>query len=238
MPTIIINAISNHVSIAAIRNRSTVNCILLISTNSAIPTLKAIINAGMAATVKSNMPSPIKRRKNAATTGSHCHTQCHFTATMLRTEPECTNHSQEDIQHQEEQDAKLCLHFVHIFKFADMTNIAERRCLQQKDVTYPIQAVGICHKCIYKVFVCIRRNTETHLDVAHVTQLIYQLISIQIIPDKRPTPFVRCFKMRTAHRNGNWQQYDDDTHDRDKSEPLHDSIADVHRVNQVPDNPQ
>lgn len=138
MPTIIINAISNHVSIAAIRNRSTVNCILLISTNSAIPTLKAIINAGMAATVKSNMPSPIKRRKmprrldpiaiRNATSRRRC---CVRNQNVPITPKKIFSIRKNRMQ-------KLCLHFVHIFKFADMTNIAERRCLQQKDVTYPI----------------------------------------------------------------------------------------------------
>ena len=97
--------------------------------------------------------------------------QRYFRTALLRTEPECADNAQEDIQQQETEHAKLRLPFVHVFQLADFAQMAERCNVQQIQITYLIKAVGIIHQLFGKVLIGIFGNAQADCDITGITEI-------------------------------------------------------------------
>lgn len=99
------------------------------------------------------------------------HPQRNLFTALLRTEPECADNTQKDIQQQETEHAKLRLLFVHVFQLADFAQMAERCNVQQIQITYLIKAVGIIHQLFGKVLIGIFGNAQADCDITGVTEI-------------------------------------------------------------------
>ena len=139
--------------------------------------------------------------KNAPTRTAHRHAEGHLLTTVLRAEPEGTNHTQEDVEQQEAQDAELRLDFVHILQLVDIAQLAEWLYVKQVGIAHTVEAVGIGHERIHETVVSVRRHAQAQLQVGRVLELHHHFAR-KVGGDEGPAPLVGSLKVVPARGLG------------------------------------
>ena len=120
-----------------------------------------------------------KQKMSQLCEGLHSHTECHFTATLLCTEPESADNAQKNIHQQKAEHTKLGFGFIHVLTFAYLAQILERSYIEQIEIPYLIEAVSILHKLLHKAGIGIRTDTKTESDVSWIS-IFFQSVKVKM----------------------------------------------------------